>query len=1189
MMGNTKICIMKNHIKFLAIVTGAVFSIFSCKNLEEFVPETKSFVSFVNETVSAPASESMLTVAVRTSCDWSASSPDSWIQVVPGEGTSATTKLSLLVSENTVVETPRSGQVTLTGPGGVSATLTVNQAGPAGPIPPGTEIYTAEDVKTFLEVAENFGPTTVTTVYNDIDMDGATLSPLASYAGVLEGNGHKIYNFKVESQAGTTGLILMNTGTIRNLVFGSSDGVKYDGVSEIAAAEGKGGSHTGLIAVNAGTVENVKTFATVRFEAQDSATESFGVAGLVGSATADGEQVSIIRKCSNYALIEAAGKPVPQTGFAGVVGYVGAPGTLVESCTNEADIAISVTVGIAVHIGGVIGRSDAAGTYDKLVNNREISYTQKEKPSAVMGIGGVVGGLFNGGTISGAVNNGDISSDLLRGNRIGGILGTLKTGGAVIGSTNNGKVILTQGACTNYNAMGGIVGLQEESTTNDKDNIIRDCTNNGDVLMTVENTTKNVYMNSAGGILGVGTMELSVTGNTNNGNITAVNTATSAVYAGGIIGSLMNQPTECEITGNVNTGAVHAETSNNKNATAGGVVGYIAGTSGSDANKVVLTLKGEKSTGAITCGNAEAAGAIAGKNGSAILQDCIVGGSVNGTALTEANFESLVQGSASKGTATGTALDGAEPSGPADPGTVLKTAEDVKAFLELAPSFTEQVITKVYNDIDMGGATLAPVNTYAGILDGQGHKIYNFKVESQAGTTGLFLLNTGTIKNLVFGSSDGVKYDGISEIAAAAGKGGSSTGLIAVNAGKVENVKTFATIKFEAQASATETFGVGGLVGTATVDGEAVSTIRNCTNYALIEAVGKPAPQTGFGGILGYAAAPGTIVESCTNEAVIDISVTINLAVHVGGVIGRSEAAGTYDKLVNNKDISYTQKEKPSAILGIGGVVGGLFNGGTISGSVNNGTVSSNLVRGNRVGGVLGTMKTGGEVIGSINNGNVIITQAACTNYNTIGGIVAFQEESATNDKDNIIRDCTNNGNVSMTVENTTKNVYMNSIGGILGLGTMELSVTGNTNNGNIVAVNTATSAVYAGGIFGSLMNLPTESEFSGNVNTGAVSASTSNNANVACGGVAGYIAGSSGSDANKVTLTLSGEKSTGAVTCGRADASGAIAGNNGSANLQNCIAGGSVNGETLTEANVESLVQGSVSKGSATGTKLAK
>ena len=1188
-MENTKICIMKDYIKFLAIATGALFFTFSCETLKEYVPETKSFVSFVNETVSTPASECLLTVAVRTSCDWSASSPDSWIQVVPGSGTSATTALSLLVSENTVAETPRSGQVTLTGPGGASATLTINQAGPAGPIPPGKEIYTAEDMKAFLEVAENFTAADVSTVFNDIDMGGSTLSPLASYAGILDGQGHKIYNFKVESQAQTTGLFLMNTGTIKNLVFGSSDGVKYDGVSEIAAAEGKGGSHTGLIAVNAGTVENVKTFATVRFEAQDSATESFGVAGLVGSATADGEQGSIIRKCSNYALIEAAGKPVPQTGFAGVVGYVGAPGTLVESCTNEADIAISVTVGIAVHIGGVIGRSDAAGTYDKLVNNREISYTQKEKPSAVMGIGGVVGGLFNGGTISGAVNNGDISSDLLRGNRIGGILGTLKTGGAVIGSTNNGKVILTQGACTNYNAMGGIVGLQEESTTNDKDNIIRDCTNNGDVLMTVENTTKNVYMNSAGGILGVGTMELSVTGNTNNGNITAVNTATSAVYAGGIIGSLMNQPTECEITGNVNTGAVHAETSNNKNATAGGVVGYIAGTSGSDANKVVLTLKGEKSTGAITCGNAEAAGAIAGKNGSAILQDCIVGGSVNGTALTEANFESLVQGSASKGTATGTALDGAEPSGPADPGTVLKTAEDVKAFLELAPSFTEQVITKVYNDIDMGGATLAPVNTYAGILDGQGHKIYNFKVESQAGTTGLFLLNTGTIKNLVFGSSDGVKYDGVSEIAAAAGKGGSSTGLIAVNAGTVEHVKTFATIKFEAQASATETFGVGGLVGTATVDGEAVSTIRNCTNYALIEAVGKPAPQTGFGGILGYAAAPGTIVESCTNEAVIDISVTINLAVHVGGVIGRSEAAGTYDKLVNNKDISYTQKEKPSAILGIGGVVGGLFNGGTISGSVNNGTVSSNLVRGNRVGGVLGTMKTGGEVIGSINNGNVIITQAACTNYNTIGGIVAFQEESTTNEKDNIIRDCTNNGNVSMTVENTTKNVYMNSIGGILGLGTMELSVTGNTNNGNITAVNTSTSAVYAGGIFGSLMNLPTESEFSGNVNTGAVSASTSNNANVACGGVAGYIAGSSGSDANKVTLTLSGEKSTGAVTCGRADASGAIAGNNGSANLQNCIAGGSVNGETLTEANVESLVQGSVSKGSATGTKLAK
>ena len=84
-------------------------------------------------------------------------------------------------------------------------------------------------------------------------------------------------------------------------------------------------------------------------------------------------------------------------------------------------------------------------------------------------------------------------------------------------------------------------------------------------------------------------------------------------------------------------------------------------------------------------------------------------------------------------------------------------------FLGLAQSFTEKDITKVFNDIDMGGATLPPVGTYAGVLDGQGHKIYNFKVESQAQTTGLFLMNTGTIRNLVFGSSDGVKYDGVSE------------------------------------------------------------------------------------------------------------------------------------------------------------------------------------------------------------------------------------------------------------------------------------------------------------------------------------------------------------------------------------------------------------------------------------------
>ena len=111
----------------------------------------------------------------------------------------------------------------------------------------------------------------------------------------------------------------------------------------------------------------------------------------------------------------------------------------------------------------------------------------------------------------------------------------------------------------------------------------------------------------------------------------------------------------------------------------------------------------------------------------------------------------------------------------------------------------------------------------------------------------------------------------------------------------------------------------------------------------------------------------------------------------------------------------------------------------------------------------------------------------------------------------------------------------------------------------------------------------------SGNINTGSVNAATSDNDLAMAGGVVGYVAPASGGDANTVVLTLSGEKNTGAVTAGNAEMAGSIAGNNATAKLKNCIAGGSVNGKAVTEANLADLVQGAASKGEATGTTLAK
>ena len=135
--------------KYLAIALVAPF-LLACQQLVEDVPASSPTVSFERESLNVQAAASEMTVNLTANCDWTISSGADWLQVTPLSGTRATTSVTLSVSENTVEDTPRSGELTLTAKG-VTATIKINQAAPVGPIPPGTAIYTVEDFKTFLQ------------------------------------------------------------------------------------------------------------------------------------------------------------------------------------------------------------------------------------------------------------------------------------------------------------------------------------------------------------------------------------------------------------------------------------------------------------------------------------------------------------------------------------------------------------------------------------------------------------------------------------------------------------------------------------------------------------------------------------------------------------------------------------------------------------------------------------------------------------------------------------------------------------------------------------------------------------------------------------------------------------------------------------------------------------------------------
>ena len=266
-----------------------------------------------------------------------------------------------------------------------------------------------------------------------------------------------------------------------------------------------------------------------------------------------------------------------------------------------------------------------------------------ETAGTYMMIAGIAGALYTGAVVTNSVNKGNVSSNRMQVSRIGGIVGTLNSRGLIEGNVNDGKVSIKQAAANaNWQAAGGICGFQEKENAG---NIIRKNTNNGAVEVEVENATSHANKVTAGGIIGLGVLGLEISDNVNNGAVSIVNKAAGPVYAGGIVGWFKGAGTFTK--GNENKGSVSAKTSDDVAPIAGGVVGY-----SSDAAN---TCTSDKNTGAVTCANVAAVGSIAGTNAGS-LTDCVAGGSVNGTALTDANFATLIQGASSTGTATGTTL-----------------------------------------------------------------------------------------------------------------------------------------------------------------------------------------------------------------------------------------------------------------------------------------------------------------------------------------------------------------------------------------------------------------------------------------------------------------------------------------------------------------------------------------------------
>lgn len=228
-------------------------------------------------------------------------------------------------------------------------------------------------------------------------------------------------------------------------------------------------------------------------------------------------------------------------------------------------------------------------------------------------------------------------------------------------------------------------------------------------------------------------------------------------------------------------------------------------------------------------------------------------------------------------------------------------------------------------DLDFTGkADWTPVAEFKGTLDGNSKKIANLTIATTGTSAGLFVKNSGTIKNLTL---EGVTLN--------------STAATAVGAFAAENVGTIQACKV--------------------VNGTLTSAAFNAA----------------IGAIAGNNQQAAAVISDCVVDGTVSFTVTSKA--NIGGIVGilGSWNASTISGCFVGKDVLMTIDDT-SATTGVGGLVG--WNRGKVVGSYS--LASILLKKAANAGGLTGG--SAGSVIASYSSGKI---EVECTGFSA-GGVV---------------------------------------------------------------------------------------------------------------------------------------------------------------------------------------------------------
>ncbi len=266
---------------------------------------------------------------------------------------------------------------------------------------------------------------------------------------------------------------------------------------------------------------------------------------------------------------------------------------------------------------------------------------------------------------------------------------------------------------------------------------------------------------------------------------------------------------------------------------------------------------------------------------------------------------------------------------PLDKDTVLY-AKMANGNYTLISTFEElQAISKnpsgkymLSNDINCKGNVWTPIENFSGLLNGGGHKIFNLIISGTGQNTGLFLKNSGTIKNVIF---DGIifshKTNGRHNVECAGIVTAENEGT--VSACKVSN----STIEYSitltnCDDAETAWARFGGIVGSNT------GTVTSCASLSIdislrtfVESIDREDCQiiTYVGGAVGFN--EGLVEKTkVTGKLKSNIQTSASFAIStnevcMGGVVGRNHGVESIIRLCSG-DVTITAESSEDTYCG---------------------------------------------------------------------------------------------------------------------------------------------------------------------------------------------------------------------------------------------------------------------------------